>query len=222
VSSEELGRLLSLVSHEVRAPLGVIRGYMRLLQQQGTEISESHRQAIAASMRAADRAAEILSQLSALARLHRREVMLTLKPAPLDPLLRAAVHEVVMPPEPLITIHVDDTPAVQVMADEAMARSAIAGFMTAVVRAQASDNRVHVRAREVADGNRPGISVSIVATDATNDTHEEQPLDILRGGLGLDLPLAAFILDAHGGNVREQRIDNRLNGFELWLPLADT
>lgn len=217
VSPDELGHLLSLVSHEVRAPLGVIRGYMRLLQQQATELSEQHRQALAASLRAAERAAEIINQVSALARLHRREVALSPKPTLLEPLLRAAIHEVVMPGDPVVTIHVGDVPAVPVVADEPLLRTALVALTTAVVRAQSSDNRVHLVAREEQRDNLRGLTLTISSADAKSED-DDRPLDIMRGGLGLDLPVAAFIVDSHGGQVREQRANNRLTGFSVWVP----
>ena len=215
---EELGRLLSLISHEVRAPIGVMRGYLRLLEQQGSELTEPHRAAIAASLRAGDRATEILQQLSVLARLHRGEATLSTARTALEPLLRAAVHAVVMPAEPIITIHVGETPDAWMMADEALLRTAIASLIGAVVKAQAADNRVYLLSREEANDGEQGVTVTITAMEAISGTHEDRPVDMLRGGLGLELPIASFILDAHRGHVLERRSENRLTGFTIWLP----
>ena len=216
----ELGRLLSLISHEVRAPLGVMRGYARLLDQKAGELSEQHRQAITASLRAGERATEILNQLSVLARLHRGEVTLSTKRTSLEPLLRSAVHAVVMPPEPIVTVHVGDTPEVWMMVDEDLLRTAITTLTRAVVKAQAVDSRVYLLAREEARDGERGVITTITAMEAVDGTHEDGPLDLLRGGLGLDLPIASFIIDAHRGQVLERRAQNRLTGFTLWLPIG--
>ena len=69
-------RILSLLSHELRGPLGVIRGYLRLLEQAGPELSDSHRQAVTAALKASDRAAELLDKASMLAQLQRQETPL--------------------------------------------------------------------------------------------------------------------------------------------------
>jgi signal transduction histidine kinase len=217
---QELGRLLSLISHEVRAPLGVIRGYLRLLEQQGTELTPLHRQAVAAALKAGERATEILNQVSALARLHRGEATLSMTHTALEPLLRAAVHDVAMPPEPVVTVHVAETPDVAIAADAAMLRSAIAGLTTAVVRAQAVDARVYLVSREEARDGERGIVLTITAAEPVTAAHVDRPLDIARGGLGLELPLAVFLIDAHRGRVVERQHDNRFVGVVVWLPLV--
>ena len=220
MNHEELGRLLSLISHEVRAPLGVMRGYLRLLEQQGTELSEQHRHAVTAGLKASERAADLLGQVSALARLQRGDAATALKPIPIEPLLRSAVHAVSMPPEPIVTVHVGDTPAVAIAADEDLLRIAFTGLTSAVVRAQATDARVFLLTREDTRQQRRGVTLTIVTTETENASAEEVPLDVMRGGLGLDLPIAAFIIAAHHGHVAERREQDRFAGIVTWVPLS--
>jgi two-component system, OmpR family, sensor histidine kinase ArlS len=218
MNHDDFGRLLSLISHEVRAPLGVMRGYMRLLEQQGTELSEPHRHAVTAALKASERATEILGQVSALARLQRQDVV-TLKPTPLEPLLRTAVHAVTMPPEPIVTVHVGDTPALTLRADEDLLRVAVAGLTSAVVRAQAVDCRVYLLTREELRDDRRGVMLTIATTDVEHTRARQVPLDVMRGGLGLDLPIAACIIATHRGSVCERREDDRFAGIAAWIPL---
>ena len=218
MNHEQLGRLLSLISHEVRAPLGVMRGYMRLLEQQSQALPDTHRHAVTAALKASDRAADILAQVSALARLQREEVAAALKPTAVESLLRAAVHAVSMPPEPIVTVHVGETAALSMTADEQLMRSALAGLTSAVVRAQATDCRVFLRARPETRAGRPGVMLTIAPTESESASAREVPLDITRGGLGLDLPIAAFIIDAHGGLVFERHETNRFAGIIVWMP----
>jgi signal transduction histidine kinase len=195
-----------------------MRGYLRLLEQQGSELTDPHRAAVAASLRAGDRATEVLQQLSVLARLHRGEATPSLSRTALEPLLRSAVHTVVMPADPMVTTHVGDMPDAWLMADEALLRTAIASLTSAVVKAQATDNRVYLLARDEPNNGEQGVTLTITAMEAISGTHEDRPVDLLRGGLGLDLPIASFILDAHRGHVLERRSENRLTGFTIWLP----
>lgn len=215
----DVGQLLSLISHEVRAPLGVVRGYLLLLHQ-STDVADQHRQAIAASLRATDRAADLLNQLSALARLHRGEVTLSLRHTPLEPLLRAAIQLVVPSTDPVVTLHVGETPDVTLMADEPLLRNAISGLTSAVVRAQSSDTRVFLLAREEPHGGERGVTVTITAMQALTASHTDRQLDLMRGGLGLELPIAEFIIDAHRGHVLERRDDKRFVGVVVWLPIV--
>jgi signal transduction histidine kinase len=214
-----LGHLLSLIAHEVRAPLGVVRGYLLLLDQ-GADLPESHRTAVAASLRATDRAAELLNQLSALARLHRGEVVLSLQHLPLQPLLQSAIETLALPKDPVVTLHVGDTPDVSVMADGPLMRTAIAGLASAVVRAQAADTRVYLLTREEPYHGERGVTLTITAMEALTASHTDRPLDLMRGGLGLELPIAEFIIDAHRGHVLERRDDKRFVGVVVWLPIV--
>jgi signal transduction histidine kinase len=214
-----LGHLLSLIAHEVRAPLGVVRGYLLLLDQ-GAGLPEAHRTAVAASLRASDRAAELLNQLSALARLHRGEVVLSLQHLPLPPLLQSAIETLALPKDPVVTVHVGDTPDVSVMADGPLMRTAIAGLASAVVRAQAADTRVYLLTREEPYHGERGVTLTITAMEALTASHTDRPLDLMRGGLGLELPIAEFIIDAHRGHVLERRDDKRFVGVVVWLPIV--
>lgn len=218
--SADVGQLLSLISHEVRAPLGVMRGYMRLLEQNGDGLSDQQRHAVGAALKAGERAAEVLNQVSALGRLQRHEITLSLAHKQLTPLLRDAVQHVIMPGEPVVTVHVGDVPDVTVMADADLLRGAIAGLTTAVVRAQAADTRVYLLGREEPRDGERGIVLTITAMEPLTATHADGPLDIARGGLGLELPIATFLIDAHRGQVLERREQNRFVGVVVWLPIA--
>jgi signal transduction histidine kinase len=220
MTADEVGRLLSLISHEVRAPVGVMRGYLRLLEQQDAGLSEAHRQAVAAGLKAGDRATSLLAQISALARLYRGELTLSRRHLPLEPLLRSTIHEVPLPPAPIVTLHVGDTAPVALMADEELIRTAMAGLTSAVVRALAHDARVFLIAREEHRNDERGVAITIGAIEPVDTPYADGPLDLARGGLGLELPMAAFIVAAHGGGVEERREHERLAGVVVWLPVV--
>jgi signal transduction histidine kinase len=219
MNAEDVGRVLSLISHEVRAPLGVMRGYLRLLEQQGRELSERHRRAVTAALRASERATELLEQVSDLARLQRRETTPALRSVPLEPLLRAAADAVSLPPDPIIAIRVGPTPAVSLHADDSLLRLALAGLISAVARAQPLDTQVGLVAHQEQQSGIRGICLTIAADQPLSYTRDERPLDLTRGGLGLVLPIAACVIEAHHGTVREQREGDRLVGVMAWLPL---
>jgi signal transduction histidine kinase len=216
---QDLARLLSLISHEVRAPVGVMRGYLRLLEQQGDELSEPHRNAVVAALRAADRATEILGQVSALARLHRGEVSASMKTLALEPLLQSAIQTIVMPSEPRVTLQIRMAGSVTLRADEELLRAALAGLTSAVVRAQALDIRVFLHAREEQRDGQHGVSVTVAAAESPNASHVDVPLDLSRGGIALELPIAEFVIAAHNGRVLERRENDRFAGVVVWLPV---
>jgi signal transduction histidine kinase len=218
ISSDDLARLLSLISHEIRGPLGVVRGYLRLLEQQPPD-QPGLTQAIAASLRATDRAAGILDQVSRLARLHQGEIVLSRRPVPLPAFLRTLAEHVVLPAEAQVTLHVGSIPDAQVLADEGALRTTLAALASAVARAQPEGTRVYFAAHASED-ERNRIAITITAMAPVQAEHREVPLDLTRGGVGLDLVIAAFVVDAHDGHIRERRHNSRLDGVVVWLPTA--
>src|SRR5688500_17698000 len=110
---------LSLLSHELRSPLGVIRGYLRLLDQQGEALSENHRAAIGKALSASERAAELLGQASTLAQLQKNETAIDLRPVAIGPLLRTAAASVRLPEDPRVMLEIADSTDFRVDADAA-------------------------------------------------------------------------------------------------------
>jgi signal transduction histidine kinase len=220
ITDEQLARLLSLISHEVRGPVGVMRGYLRLLDQQAGSLSDTQRHAITAGLRAGDRIEEILAQLSVLARLQRGEGLPGFKPVPIGPLLHAVAASVILPSDPVVTVHVAEIPPVSIRADEGLLRTALGGLTTAVVRAQAAAAKVYLLAQEDREHGNGDLKITITTMEAVSGARTEAPLDVSRGGLGLDLALAAFIVDAHNGRSVERRSATRLTAMVVWLPLA--
>jgi hypothetical protein len=48
----------------------------------------------------------------------------------------------------------------------------------------------------------------------------ETALDTMRGGLGLDLPIAEAIIASHDGRVTELLDGGRCVGVVVWVPVA--
>src|SRR5262245_11175119 len=88
-SKPEAGPLvLSLLSHELRSPIGVVRGYLRMLDRDES-LSASQRQAVSAALRATDRSVDLLAQASQLAQMWRRETPISRQTVPLADLLQS-------------------------------------------------------------------------------------------------------------------------------------
>lgn len=217
MQSDQSVHVLSLLSHELRGPLGVIRGYLRLLEQTGPDLSAQHRQAVSAALKASDRAADLLTQTSMLAQLQRRETPLDLKPVALNDLLTIAVEGSRAAGPPAVRLEMSEVPATQVAADATLLQGALAALVAAVVRAQARDTTVNIAAAAHARDGTAGVTITI-ATDASAAALTECALDITRGGLGLDLPIAQHLMGAHGGELRELRDGDRYAGVVVWLP----
>jgi hypothetical protein len=116
-------------------------------------------------------------------------------------------------------VHAGAIPDVALLADEALLRDALTAFAAAVARAQPEGTRLYFAAH-TSDEHPERVAITISAMSPVQADHRELPLDLARGGVGLDLALAAFVIDAHDGSLRERRHHSRLDGVVVWLPTA--
>src|SRR5690554_5463999 len=87
-------RLLTLVAHELRSPLTVSSGYLKMLQSDRLgPLTEAQQKAVAASLRASDQLMSLASDLSFLARLHRGEAALARTLLTASELIGAAIEQ---------------------------------------------------------------------------------------------------------------------------------
>ncbi len=200
MSMRDAAPLLSLLGHELRAPAGVIGGYLTLIERGTDRLSPEQVQALAGTRRAQQRLVEILDDASRL--------VATLKaddgvPSTLD--LAAVLAEVAATAAAQglpLTIAASDHAPVRVTAARAAIAEAVAVVAGAVAREHGLDARLalsrpaagtvtcHIRAAGgIGDSDAPGTA--------------REPFQHLRPGLGLRVVLAAAVLAAAGARVDE-------------------
>jgi K+-sensing histidine kinase KdpD len=216
--SAELARLLSLLSHELRAPLGVMRGYLKLLDQSPTPLSDLHRGAVGGALKASDRAAELLAQVSHLAEIYRGELPVDKANVAMGDVIDGAIAQVRQSQDAVI-INASGKAAIDVMGSASLLSAALANLLIAVIRAQPAAPTITITGRTDTNGSEPAAVVDVLAGEAA-DNLSEGPLDLGRGGLGLNLPIAASLIGAQGGKVHERRSGSKLVGIVVWLPGA--
>jgi signal transduction histidine kinase len=219
VDPREVASLLSLISHEIRSPLGVVRGYLRMLNQSGGERSDQSQQLITAALKASERAAEVLAQISTLARLHEGDSSFEFKPVSLRGVVDGAASAIVLPADPIVQLQIGHVEAVDVIADTGFLQGALASLLSSVIRAQGREATIEISTqREQRDGEG-GVLIQMISNNTPASGSPTLPLNLSRGGLGLELPIAATIIDAHCGHVRELQSPSGYAGVVVWLPL---
>lgn len=221
MTTDDCSRLLSLLSHELRSPLGVVRGYLRLLEQTGTTLAEPQRQVVAAAIKATDRATELLGQVNAFVQFHRQEVAIDRQPITVNHLVATAIGPIQQPGDRIVHLQQGTLSQERVSVDAALLQPALTTLITAVVAAQPRDATVTVSARaERSEAGHNEVRLDATALPDVDGDAIEGPLNTSRGGLGLELPIAAVLIEAHGGRIRERHRGSRLVGMIVWLPLT--
>ncbi|TMQ06367.1 MAG: HAMP domain-containing histidine kinase [Deltaproteobacteria bacterium] len=209
-----VGQMAAMVAHEVRNPLGILRGQIELARE---------RLAPAAPPREQERFVEMLGEVDRLNRLTEEFLGLT-RDVALDPgdvdlgaLARAVADEVrLLAPGADITA----SGALTVRADAAKLRQALLNLVlnatqiggpAVVVAIEVADDGERARLSVIDDG--PGVPAELAA-------RLFQPFVTARaGGTGLGLTAARRIAERHGGTlVLESRPGARGARFSIYLP----
>ena len=207
-----IAALLSLASQELRQPTGVVRGYLRTLDQDPM-LTQRVRKISGEAILAADRLVELLDEIGELAKLKEASVRLNLKAMSLRSVMNQAVQAVVLPASHDVELDVVAPVDVRMRVDEGRLRTAVGTLIYVLARAQTGAATIDLRLIKTK------VSSSIVVTPRTLGRGKivDQPLDLMRGGNGLLLPIADAIIQAHGGKLRERWVAGRWSGFVVKL-----
>ncbi len=200
--------VLSAASHELRGPLGVARGYLRLLVQ-GGELDARAAKAVEEATRATDRIAALLDDLSVYARWARGDARLMRGPVPLHDVLTRALAVSHLPSSPTVTATLEVPSNVSVNADRDQLSAAVGHLVSALARAQVADTELTLRARKV-DGQ---VELRISPTAGLDDAEEGAEPMLERSGQGLGVALAELLIRLHGATLHERRHGQTWAGY---------
>ena len=202
-----LPTLLSLAAHELRGPTGVVRGYLRLLEQDAT-LGERPRRLMLEISRATDRMAAILDEVNDLAHLKDGRTRLMLKRTSLK-----SVQAAEMPENFETDLDVVAPVDVRMQLDEARLRAAFCALIVTLSRAQSGSTGFELSLTK----GRTSAHVTVQPRPLSRGTVVERPVDFSRGGIGLQLPIAEAVVSAHGGRLRERWVAGTFAGFVVKL-----
>lgn len=218
-------RLLSLASHELRTPAGVAAGYVRmLLAGRPHPPTDEQRRLLEAADRSAARVAELLADLSDVARLASGQTVLDSGPVRLHEAVATAVAAFVPREGSEIAVDVCPSPAPLVVSgDRARLVEAISAVLAAVGREAPDRATLLAVLSEDLDTNRPHASLVVGEASVLARMQAASlawgPADLLRSGNGLDLVRAALAVDAAGGRIGSPA-GGRTPVLRLMLPIA--
>ncbi len=219
----ELARLVTLVAHEMRTPLSVVSGYLKLLanERQGP-LNEAQHRSVQGAERACQQLIALAADLTWLARVARGEVAPNRTRVPLGRLLDEVAHAHRLHDERPVAV--DASPnAVTIHADASHLQRALTSMLAAVARAAPDQATIQIVSHRREDGARSAVAIAIAPSalidDLFNggDANTLEPLNESAGGLGVGLPLARRLVALEGGEILARATPQGL-GLLLTLP----
>jgi two-component system cell cycle sensor histidine kinase PleC len=200
-----LPRALSLAVHELRTPVTVVAGYLRmLLKEQAGPLTDRQRKMLEEADRACSRLGGLVAEMSDLGRLEARELAMSRQEIDINTLATELASDMHEGDDRGVRIEVApaDQPLV-ITGDRARVKTAVNTLMRAAVRERGEPGVIvtdcsttdfeGTRWAVVAIGDASLIASLRQCPQTSNDFNEWY------GGLGLALPVARRVIEAHGG-----------------------
>jgi two-component system cell cycle sensor histidine kinase PleC len=218
-------KVLSLAVHEFRTPMTVVSGYIRmLLKDRAGALTDQQRRLLEEAEKSCERLSALVSEVSELSNLEAGTLTYNKQRTDLRAALRQAVEQ--LPPLADREVAVDlelGSGEAQVEGDPVRLAQAFAAVFGALRRELVTSDRLIVRERETTapDGSRVlELHIGEEETVAMLDGDRERPIfDEWRGGVGLSLPIARRVIEAHGGQLWGTP-QGRKTGARILIPVS--
>jgi signal transduction histidine kinase len=219
-------RALSLAVHELRTPITVACGYMRmLLREQAGPVNDKQRKMIEEADKSCARITALIAEMSELGKLEDGQITLPRVAFDLGALiveLASSMHE---GEDRGVRLETRVPGPVMVAGDRTRLAAAIGALMHAALRERGEPGVIVVECSTLSDTNQSWALVTIGdAADAKPLAEDARatppPFDEWRGGLGLALPIGRRVIEAHGGALWSAAGDKARRASALRLPLA--
>jgi signal transduction histidine kinase len=198
-------RAMSLAVHELRTPVTVVAGYLRMLiREQGGPLTEKQKKMLEEAERSCSRISALVAEMSELGKLEGRELALSQQEVDLAALvaeLASGMHE---GEDRGVRLEVRGTRPVMVTGDRTRLTAALKALMHSALRERGEPGVIVVETSEVRDTTPPWAVVAIADASLVGElaAHARQtppPFDEWRGGLGMALPVARRVIETLGG-----------------------
>ncbi len=199
--------ILSLSAHELRSPLAVVAGYVRmLLQDRAGPLNDQQRALLQKTEESCGRLTVVLAEMSELAQLELGRVRFNRLPVSLHRILTDAVEALPALPSHTVTVTLVSESTALVDGDAVRLRSAFSSVLHALRRELVTSDELVVRAEAREEEGAPLVCIAIgerarIEQLLRPDPRTRVTFNEWRGGNGLGLPKARRIIEAHGGRL---------------------
>ena len=220
---------MSLAVHELRTPVTVVSGYLRmLLREQAGPLNEKQKKMLEEADRSCTRLGALVAEMSDFGKLEGSEVRFASQDFDLAGLaaeLASGLHDgedrgVYLEARAVMPVGMKE---IRVTGDRSRIAAAVKALMQSALRERVEPGVLLVRCS--AGTGQPACAVLVIGDEASLPELERaasappSDFDEWRGGLGLALPVARRVIDAHGGAVWSAGAHARATSA-LRLPLS--
>ena len=204
VKDRVLPQAMSLAVHELRTPVTVVAGYLRmLLREQAGPLTEKQKKMLEEADRSCGRLGSLVAEMSEFGKLEGGDVSFARQPFDLSGLvveLASGLHDA---EDRGVQLEARASTPVTVTGDRVRIAAAIKVLMQSALRERVEPGVVVARCT-IGTGT-PAWGVIAIGEEVALDDLERgavatpSQFDEWRGGLGLALPVARRVIEAHGG-----------------------
>jgi heavy metal sensor kinase len=221
-------RFTADASHELRTPLSVIRAQAELALRKERE-PEQYRAALRACLGAAKRMGAIVEGLLALARADAGEEEVRVSELAFDQVVDEAARQAhAANSDRQVALHCDLSP-VRIRGDSTLLAQVVSNLVENAVRHNRPGGHVDVSLQRHngsavlhVDDDGPGIPLEALPHLFDRFYRVDEARSRERGGFGLGLAIARWIVEAHGGAIRAENRPESGTSFQVTLPVADS
>jgi signal transduction histidine kinase len=201
-------RAMSLAVHELRTPVTVVSGYLRmLLREQGGPLTDKQRKMLEEAERSCARIGALVGEMSDLGKLEGGELPLGKQAFDLAGLLAELASGMHEGEDRGVRLELRGTDRpVMVTGDRTRLGAAIKALMHSALRERGEPGVIVVDCSTTTDSGTASAIIaigeeSLIRSLASASRPAPPPFDEWRGGLGMALPVARRVIEAHGGQL---------------------
>lgn len=218
-------RALALAVHELRTPVAVVSGYLRMLiSEQAGAITDVQRAMLEETAESCARIGALIGEMSELKELESADWIVPNVPLDLAALIGELASGLVEEEDSGARLDVRAAGPVMVAGDRTRLSAALRALIHAALREQGETGVIVVECSTSLDDDQMWAVVTIGDETVTRSliecARDASFADEWRGGLGLALPIGRCVIEAHGGAVWSAPGLTPRAGSALRLPLA--
>ena len=226
-SPDLLPRVMSLAVHELRTPVTVVGGYLRmLLREQAGPLTDKQRKMLEEAERSCGRLGALVSEMSEFGKLQSGDLTFAQQDVDMAGVLAELASGMHEGEDRGVRLELrgTDQPLV-VTGDRARLSAAVKALVHSALRERGEPGAVVAQCSAVSgsDGTRYAMITigdeSALPVLSAGAQERAAQFDVWRGGLGLALPVARQVIEGHGGMLWSADNPHSRAGSALRLPL---